>query len=184
LILATHSEIGKFLYLYILQKTQLTINKKSFVYGNIKPDIDKKLRNIPHRINNLIIFLEVEIQNLLSENNSVDEFSEKLGMVCHFLSDSFCSFHFYDKLWKKNIFEHIIYEIKLHYISKTVLKEFSYNNLLIQNTKDLNIIYKILENDYTKEKEKMSNDIKYALTFSILVINSINTAIKHMDAVA
>jgi hypothetical protein len=116
MIIHTHSAIGNFLYSYIIENTNLSISKKHFILGNVKPDINKTLKNLPHRSKDIIEVMECLTHELINREHSINKFSEKLGILCHFLCDTFCKYHFDEILWNKNIVEHLKYEISLHYI--------------------------------------------------------------------
>lgn len=180
LTVITHSKMGTFLYKYICKNTKLLINKKSFVYGNIKPDIDKKLRSFPHRIDYLMGYLQNMIIELTTEKYKTEDFSEKLGIICHFLCDTFCSFHFYDDLWEKGIYEHLLYEIKLHQMFRSMKKNSLKIDLAysIKNFDQFKTIYLILRNEYINDFDNMANNIKYALKFSMLVIELIQDGLQ------
>lgn len=179
MILPTHFFMGQYLYDYIAKETHLKIDKKSFVYGNIKPDFNKELRSLTHRIEPIQNYLQQIIKDICN-NNVSKKSSEKLGILCHFLCDTFCSYHFYDRLWEKSTIEHMIYEFKLHDVFMNTDKK-----LLVPNTEHVisanNFIniFNLIKTDYISDNSSISNDIKYSLTFAIATINSIDYVIKN-----
>ena len=97
---------------------QLPVKLKtfSFMYGSIKPDISKEFNNIPHYRNASHEYLDDEIKNILLSDNPIfrecsSDFSQRLGVLTHYLSDFFCFAH--SEKFSGGIIKHSIYEMKL-----------------------------------------------------------------------
>ncbi len=179
MIIHTHSAIGHLLYSYITENTNIVLNKKHFILGNIKPDINHTLRSIPHRSKDIIEVMECLKDELINRKQSVESFSLKLGILCHFLSDTFCRYHFEDHLWERNIVEHIKYEISLHYIFMIVPK---HSKVTVINSKNklfnnFHETYEHFTKSYKENKKTIIRDTDHALMFSVAVINLINQEI-------
>ncbi|WP_161936144.1 zinc dependent phospholipase C family protein, partial [Sarcina ventriculi] len=102
----THVIIAKKIYNALDPQKKSIIKKKNFIYGNIKPDLVSKYKLRKHyRKESYEVILE-KIEKL-SKINSLDEiqkkkyfcnFSQELGVICHFICDFFCVPH--DERWE------------------------------------------------------------------------------------
>ena len=115
MIANTHRVVGEFLYQQLSPSNQRFIQRQRFVYGNIKPDISKKYLQMSHyhRDNEEIIFKM--LNQLLTTQASIREFSENLGVLIHFFCDYTCIYHANDYLYENHsIPKHLRYELMLH----------------------------------------------------------------------
>lgn len=156
----------------------IELDKKRFLYGNIKPDLIFRLSSKSHRIKDSLEFVLQEIDCLMkSKDISTSQFSVNLGVIDHFMSDFFCSPHFYEKQEFDNITKHLYYELSLHYEFKKIFKNISYDFIeedinTFQNRTILEII-SILQSSYTQNVLSMKNDIYHALKASTLITKNI-----------
>ncbi|MEE0880468.1 MAG: zinc dependent phospholipase C family protein [Turicibacter sp.] len=115
MIANTHRVVGEFLYQQLSPSNQRLVQKQRFVYGNVKPDISKKYLQMSHyhRDNEEIIFKM--LNDLLTTQASIREFSENLGVLIHFFCDYTCIYHANDYLYENHsIAKHLRYELMLH----------------------------------------------------------------------
>ena len=115
MIANTHRVVGQFLYQQLSPSNQRLVQKQRFVYGNVKPDISKKYLQMSHyhRDNEDIIFKM--LNDLLTTQASIREFSENLGVLIHFFCDYTCIYHANDYLYENHsIAKHLRYELMLH----------------------------------------------------------------------
>lgn len=115
MIANTHRVVGQFLYQQLSPSSQRLVQKQRFVYGNVKPDISKKYLQMSHyhRDNEEIIFKM--LNDLLTTQASIREFSENLGVLIHFFCDYTCIYHANDYLYENHsIAKHLRYELMLH----------------------------------------------------------------------
>lgn len=115
MIANTHRVVGQFLYQQLSPSNQRLVQKQRFVYGNVKPDISKKYLQMSHyhRDNEEIIFKM--LNDLLTSQASIREFSESLGVLIHFFCDYTCIYHANDYLYENHsIAKHLRYELMLH----------------------------------------------------------------------
>lgn len=123
MIVNTHRLVGEFLYNQLSPSYQEFIHKRRFVYGNVKPDIVKEYRQMSHyyRDNAELIFKMLD--RLLTEETTIEQFSENLGILIHFFCDYTCIYHANDDLYENHsIMKHIKYEVMLHrYAAKKFL---------------------------------------------------------------
>lgn len=111
--LLTHLDISLKLKKVIEQNYTIKLNTLRFMFGNIKPDLFPWLFQTPHFKKNADSFVRQQIGKILNEkiqNNSKcnGKFSERLGVLTHYLSDFFCFAHsdaFTDGLLVHNIYE-------------------------------------------------------------------------------
>ena len=123
MIVNTHRLVGEFLYNQLSPSYQEFIHKRRFVYGNVKPDIVKEYRQMIHyhRDNAELIFKMLD--RLLTEETTIEQFSENLGILIHFFCDYTCIYHANDHLYENHsILKHMKYEVMLHrYAAKKFL---------------------------------------------------------------
>lgn len=123
MIVNTHRLVGEFLYNQLSPSYQEFIHKRRFVYGNVKPDIVKEYRQMSHyhRDNAELIFKMLD--RLLTEETTIEQFSENLGILIHFFCDYTCIYHANDHLYENHsILKHMKYEAMLHrYAAKKFL---------------------------------------------------------------
>ena len=115
MIANTHRVVGQFLYQQLSPSNQRLVQKQRFVYGNVKPDISKKYLQMSHyhRDSEEIIFKM--LNDLLTTQASIREFSENLGVLIHFFCDYTCIYHANDYLYENHsIAKHLRYELMLH----------------------------------------------------------------------
>ncbi|KAB3535747.1 zinc dependent phospholipase C family protein [Alkaliphilus pronyensis] len=174
MIMETHMLIGQKVFNNINELTNMNLNRTSFIFGNMKPDIVYSLLKKSHRMKDSLYFVIKEIDKLLtSEIKDKNKFSSSLGVINHFLSDFFCSAHYYNLDKFNGGINHIRYELKLHKTFKKMEKEKQLNlqelniNRYMKDTV-LNSIYS-LENEYKKQEPSMENDIIFALRVSTVI---------------
>lgn len=157
----------------------------SFMYGNIKPDLNVSSVKIPHFKHTAMEFIQAEIEKLsvhrLNDSRRWSkQLSERIGVITHYLSDFFCYAH--TEYFESKHRSHLLYEFQLllHFQkSQNVLKRHSYikpadiqfssNNIItcIEETHD-RYMKTIKENPFPFEW-----DTANALTICILVCVSI-----------
>lgn len=102
---------------HVIEKNlHIRLNTISFLLGNIKPDISSQYINIPHFKKDAEGFIREEIQSILESKiyeykSCPARFSERLGIITHYLSDFFC--HAHSEYFTKGMKEHYIYEMQL-----------------------------------------------------------------------
>lgn len=193
MLVGTHMLIGQRVYDNLQESFKVNMNKKGFIYGNIKPDLDYRLSSKSHCMEDSLDFVLDEINRLLLLNEIVyiQQFSIDMGVINHFLADFFCSPHYHKSKEFDGIIKHMNYEFNLHKTFKKMIREEALDisklktDKYIRNTL-LNTILS-LEDDYKKQKQSMENDIYYALraatiASNYILDNSILNINKHMAA--
>ncbi len=178
MFVGTHVLIGKRVYDYIKTTLNVELDKQKFLYGNIKPDIICRLSSRSHRLKDSLDFILDEIEKLTRiEDISSSQFSVDLGVISHFMSDFFCSPHYYDIKEFDNISKHLLYEYKLHSKFKKISKGIT-NKLIdadipkLESKSNIEIIHS-LEKLYTAKILSIQNDIYFALKASTLITKNI-----------
>lgn len=159
----THLLIARIAYEHVLKKTNFNLDYQAFAYGNIKPDLDKSCINCWHTFEDSIDIINIYSEELIASKVSVKEFSEALGVICHFVCDYFC-LHHGRKYWKKDPIAHGIYEVKLHL---RFIKLYKNGNIKIsyrcKSEKNLKDIVAKLHRQYNLQPKGMTTDIAYAV---------------------
>lgn len=172
----THIFIGKRVWEIVENEPILyKLNKRLFVYGNVKPDVP--FQNIPleHKREEALPFVLEKIDELknmeLSSKIDIDIFSLNLGIICHFLSDFYCMPHV--QRWgdykgiKRAVkgIEHICYEFKISFHKDEIRKVVKNKYYSISNPEEFILdSFEMYKNDINLRK-----DVYYAT----LVCNSI-----------
>jgi hypothetical protein len=168
----THLFLSKTLYKHFSE--QIILDKRAFAYGNVKPDILRPNPPIPHTLENYLFMVNEQALDLMENESTIKEFSEKLGEVCHHLCDFFCYYHLNEEIYNKKL-KHFIYELLLHYDFYRL--RFSGKLKAVSSKKEPNqniaaIVLKMRQ-DYFSEPSSYKKDIDYALNTAIWACESI-----------
>lgn len=153
------------------------IDRKKFIWGNIKPDYVSKYKLKKHYYNESIdmIVYKIKFLSSLSENEinytyGKKKFSAELGVICHFLCDYFCLAH--NKRWefKSNFKKHVSYEKKLSQYAK----KFEFDNLVCDFL-DINDIREFISENikHYEECTHISSDLVYASFVCNSIVNTV-----------
>ncbi|MEL4106619.1 zinc dependent phospholipase C family protein [Oscillospiraceae bacterium WX1] len=108
----THLMIGKLLCEQVKQQFGIILHEKSFLFGNILPDIGVKFLIRPHFFNNHRKQLKKRLHNLLQDTQTSVYFgrrySKNLGIICHYYADFFCYPH--QDSYRGDLADHVLYE--------------------------------------------------------------------------
>jgi len=169
MIVDTHILMSQILYKYILDHTNFKLDRLAFAYGNIKPDFNNKNINLSHTLEESLYGVNKYSEELMCKNISIREFSESLGVICHFACDYFCLYH-RDGNDKKGACEHLLYEIILHAKLLTLLlrgKLKLNNHEMLQGSVE-NIVLN-MGKKYKTESKGLTKDITYALSGALQI---------------
>jgi hypothetical protein len=103
------------------------LNYSGFLYGNILPDISAQYDEIPHFYKKSLAFVIENAQQLKNDSDGGDrfdsfDFSEKAGVITHYLSDFFCFAH--SEQYKHSIYRHHFYEFSMLFLFGRGLSHF------------------------------------------------------------
>lgn len=178
----THKILANNILEQASEENSYLIDRKKFIWGNIKPDYVSKYKLKKHFYDESIemIIYKIKYLSSLSENDinyilGKKKFSAELGVICHFLCDYFCLAH--NKRWKfKNHFKkHVSYEKKLSKLAK----DFEFDNLVCDFLEIDDIEEFIKENiKYYEECTQLSSDLIYALFICNSIVNTVLSQIE------
>lgn len=151
---------------FITSQYDIALDKSRFTFGNIKPDIFRNYITKRHKIKNSLWFVLREINKYEDLKKTIEQNPIHIGMINHFLSDFFCSPHYYKHL-NPNLKKHLEYETKLHNVFEEMdqfgeLDMSRINNRPYSSTNYYQTI-KQLEEEYTSVAPSIENDIIFSL---------------------
>lgn len=91
--------------------TGITLSACRFAYGNIKPDLTLSMYTTPHTLSRSQSVLKEHVEKLFDEPLHIADFSEKMGIVMHYLCDYFCFAH--SDVYNKGLLAHLLYELRM-----------------------------------------------------------------------
>ena len=173
-----------------LQKRNIYLNRIAFVYGNIAPDYKPELL-IPTHFSKTCSRMTGKILGDLAQTPIISngrvgaEYSKQLGLLCHFLCDSFCFAHNDD--FNNNIKQHVTYENELDsYLRHNCLEllDVEGRNTIkeINNSVDLISEIEDLKDTYLKSGYTLQNDLMFAFEACISAITNIVAISKRIPA--
>ncbi|HBM80434.1 MAG TPA: hypothetical protein DD426_06300 [Clostridiaceae bacterium] len=168
----THIAISKILYNHL--KSQMELNKTDFIYGNIKPDLTRRVLKKPHILDNYLDYVCDGAGNLMKGEVPLEEFSIELGEICHYVCDFFCRYHLNIEIFN-NLKGHFFYELRLHFVLLRLSRE-EKSEMEINNKKanrDIESIISAMRADYFSETAAFKKDISYAISTAIWVCESV-----------
>lgn len=154
------------------------IDRKKFVWGNLKPDCVSKYKLKKHFYDESIemILEKIEFLSALTVEEIYfsygrKKFSAELGVICHFLCDFFCLAH--NKRWRlKSAFKkHISYEQEINKIAK----KFKFESVN-QELSDIKKVQEFIEKnilEYENLDKYYEADLIYSFFICSNIINSI-----------
>ena len=177
LLMNTHKILASNILEQVSEENRYLIDRKKFIWGNIKPDYVSKYKLKKHYYNESIDMIVNKIKFLSSLSSSEinytygkKKFSAELGVICHFLCDYFCLAH--NKRWefKSDFKKHVSYEKML----SRYAKDFKFDNLLCDFLDIKDIREFISENiKYYEECIHISSDLVYASFVCNSIVNTV-----------
>lgn len=179
MLCATHRLIAKNVYEVLRSELNITLNYKSLLDGSVAPDSNPLMLVIPHYKNNQSLgFVSRYVDKLLcmqvDENTQVGkDFSFKLGVVIHYISDYFCRAH--NDIKYLNPIAHYFYEKRLkHYFNNCLTKA----KLLVRTDRNkiVKTIREFIEDRhgiYLLEVINMESDFAYTMEMVLTISLSI-----------
>ncbi len=167
----THLLISKVLYRHF--EGEISLDRRAFAYGNIKPDLPSPER-IHHTLDQCIHTVCEKSSKLMENEVTLEDFSVILGEVCHYVCDFFCYYHLSEKMHNRKL-RHCFYEIALH-LEMHRLRTFQgwkAKSANLEPRRDIRSIVEEIRQEYYSEPHKMKRDIDYALKAAIWACESI-----------
>lgn len=184
MIAHTHRLVGEFLYNQLSEDLQALLHRRSFVYGNVKPDIVKEYRKMSHYYRDNCEMIFSMLKDLLETAYSTEIFSEKLGILIHFFCDYTCVYHANDYIYETHsIRHHMQYEIKLHFYTVQQLRDSQVIIIILfQSIDDIYNYVKQLIIDVNHHPKRVSVEfdfnqmIQLSLSITMYVLNYVSKA--------
>lgn len=186
----THVYLSMVFKKAIEKKLPVKLNTLSFIIGNLKPDFSLLLLKVPHyRIPDSGL-VKREMDKLIGHNRKkyttcTNDFSERLGVVTHYLSDFFCYAH--SAAFKGGVVRHFIYEKKLSMYRKSMkgkIMELTSNMSYQLCSPDYQSLCGMLDRmhaKYRSKKPSCARDLVYILKAGIPLAASLVSACLQME---
>lgn len=167
----THVLISGTLYRKLSKK--MALDRKAFCYGNIKPDLSPQCLRNPHLLENYLFLIQndahrLRCQNRFAEGFSVREYSEDLGVICHYICDFFCYVH-QDRAVYHKLLRHFLYELRLHLTFCSLLARNQLRSGKPAGSESKSIAAMVLElrKKYRGKKNTPRRDLDFAILASL-----------------
>ena len=162
MIIQTHRLIGENIFKSVNLNMGFKLDRKNILIGSVLPDIVPKYMRQKHFFSVSYDFILNKIQELYRDSHkiSIKEFSLRLGIITHYISDFFCTPHNDRAYYKNHFMEHMQFESRLHLLFS---KEKSAKKIEIPSVDKFNyesvksLIDKLHE-DYEKRGVSYEND--------------------------
>ncbi|MBF4694265.1 zinc dependent phospholipase C family protein [Fusibacter ferrireducens] len=164
----THITMANLIFSEVKELYEL--NRVAFIYGNVMPDVDPRFNKTPHMFDNDLERILALSEELVTGDFSVNTYSVRLGFLCHYICDFFCLYH--SEISKFIQYrEHGIYEIKLHFVLKKMLR-FQFfktmgNDFTMQEEGSMRTQIMRARERYVESPKTYENDLFYAIQTSI-----------------
>lgn len=182
MLMDTHKILANNILDRASKENKYLIDKKKFIWGNIKPDYVSKYKLKKHYYDESIdmILCKIKFLSSLSESDILygygrKKFSCELGVLCHFLCDYFCLAHNRRWRFKDNFKKHVSYEKSL----AKYAKDFNFENSIC-NFLEVKDIKEFIENNIRKYEKDITfdNDLSYASYVCGSILNCVLTKIE------
>ena len=169
----SHIMLSEALYRRLSRK--MFLDRKAFLYGNIKPDLSPQCLCNPHILDNYLFSVYNESNRLIDEKPQEKELSVNLGIICHYICDFFCYCHLDHDLYHRFFF-HFIYEIRLHIALCHMFLRQEIRLKRGEKKHERNLASMLIEmrKEYMTKQKTLRRDIEYALLASMLACETIN----------
>ena len=177
--LLTHIKMAEIIYEQV--RTQLPLDKNAFVFGNIKPDLTRKLLCNAHIMDHYLIHVSNQMKVLMRGELPPKELSYELGKLCHYVCDFFCKYHINNDLFTRYR-NHFFYEWKLDFHLRTPVShklELLYTAEESRNVTDLILD---MRRSYLSDKNTDDKDVRYAVSASVWLCRSVFYALSEDTA--
>lgn len=116
MIIPTHRLVGKYVYLMLNDENKNKLAYRTFVWGNVKPDIKSEYKSVSHYYPANEAFVFELLERALNAELTKKEYSDMLGVLIHFLCDYTCIYHNNMTINEANSMrQHMQYEFLLHF---------------------------------------------------------------------
>lgn len=189
MLLHSHLQFAHTFITHIESHTHLKLDRDAFLFGNIKPDLIRDLYvpdleedhiKVKHYMVDAFPYVCQLIESLTKDyrlhKNMTAPFSEKLGIVLHYIADFFCFAH--APTFNNNIISHLLYEARLglalNKSSQTLqLKTAHVQFMPVEDYYDICMNLYLLHSQYLSSSPSIQTDRYYINQVSLLTAVSI-----------
>ena len=172
MIIQTHRLIGENIFKSVNLNIGFKLDRKSMLIGSVLPDIVPKYMRQKHFFSVSYDYILNKIQQLYLDSNkiSMKEFSLRLGIITHYISDFFCTPHNDRAYYKNHFMEHMHFESKLHllFVKEKSAKKIDIPTVDKFNYESVKALIDKLHEDYEKRGVSYENDF-------VSTIEAVNT---------
>jgi hypothetical protein len=174
------------------KKLPIKLHTISFIKGNLKPDFSLLLIKVPHYKIPTSDIVKTEMDRLIQHTANkyttcTKEFTERLGVVTHYLSDFFCYAH--SVRFTGSVYDHVVYEKNLSKYRRTMQAKImeSVGNLPYgDGNMDYQSICSLIDRLHTKynnKKPSYARDLIFTLRAGIPLVIFLATYCLQLDEV-
>ncbi|MCX7746250.1 MAG: zinc dependent phospholipase C family protein [Clostridia bacterium] len=171
MLCATHRLIAHTVYNALSNDYPISLDYDNLLKGSVAPDSAPTMVIIPHTKTKSIGFVTKQVEWLLNtdpaEEGCKREFSFRLGVVIHFISDYFCRAH--NEFKYLNPILHFIYENRLKKFFSKNIPCFSFKKTEPHFKGNIKEYIYDFHNQYKLNKKSMENDFYYSLLTTISI---------------
>jgi len=177
---ASHQAMG-YLLDRALERRGISLDREMFVLGNLLPDYLPELVLSPHFTlkcqREISLFTGVLAAQRLGNPSQVPaQYSLRLGILCHYITDYFCFAH--SREFKQNIVRHAVYEQELddyfraHYTERESLQP-EPHPLNAENARECAQEIFRIKRLYKNAARKHETDVRFAFTVCLLSVQKL-----------
>lgn len=172
----THAYLGTVLFPAICKTWNVTLSKKRFIAGSIKPDMSSLFLRHPHFWKHSRRFVYKKIQKLarksLMPGKKHKKFSEDLGIILHYVADFFTAVH---NIKPNKLLEHLAYEDSLHaeFLQTVTMESFHESFRVFAGNIDFETLLTRQHSQYRPTRDDPSADIREIIVACITVTSYI-----------
>ncbi|HRX57849.1 MAG TPA: zinc dependent phospholipase C family protein [Eubacteriales bacterium] len=177
---ASHQAMG-YLLCRALERRGISLDREMFVLGNLLPDYLPELILAPHFTmkcqREINVFTGVLATQRLGKPSQVPaQYSLRLGILCHYITDYFCFAH--TREFKQNIIRHTAYEQELddyfraHYTERESLMP-GLHSLNAGNARECAQEIFRIKRLYKSTVRKHETDVRFAFTVCLLSVQKL-----------
>ena len=162
MIIQTHRLIGENIFKSVNLNMGFELDRKNIIIGSVLPDVVPKYMRQKHFFSVSYDYILNKIQELYMDSNkiSIKEFSLRLGIITHYISDFFCTPHNDREYYKNHFIEHMQSESKLHllFAKEKSAKKIDIPSVDRFNYESVKALIDKLHEDYEKRGVSYEND--------------------------
>ena len=174
MIIPTHRLVGKFVYLMLSDESKSKLVYRSFIWGNVKPDVKPEYKRISHYYPANEAFVFNLLEQSLNPELTKKEYSDLLGVLIHFLCDYTCIYHNNMRINAANSMrQHMQYEVFLHFYTQAKIRKYQPELIEFSCIQDVKYhIWKVIRRaNLTGMIPDMKADFAAMMQMSVSVVN-------------